>query len=268
MFDAVKRLFVRDEKGQFASTAGSDADAEDGSGIPGSATLTAKMKEGMKPGPRAMGLLTVDGKQYLVKVGPFMKGRVGSKEEALSATLGRESGVDMKAAAIRHVNGGDAVVTEFLPNAKALGDMPEQDRAAAMQAIPKVEIEKQALFDYLVGNTDQNESNYLVEGSRFIGHDKEHALDAEDKPGTAVSTPTYLRHVDPTGTGGYGFQFEPGTIEKMIGEGEKIAGKLDKMNHRATQGVRDRVAILKAFAKSPDHSAVTLDRLGKMGLRK
>jgi hypothetical protein len=125
---------------------------------------------GQRLHPNVTKVKTPDGASWVIK-GRANK-RAAVQTEVAASSLAPLAGVNVPRvhhitirgqdhAAVPHVAGTD--LTTMSPDA----------RRAALSAVPKPDLDRHALFDYLIGSADPNNGNYLVApGNKFVAIDK------------------------------------------------------------------------------------------------
>lgn len=233
--------------------------------FPSGADLASAPSKDLKPGGQVKAV-TVGGSRYVVKqadntaqTGPI---------EALAADLARVAGVNMPPATMTTVSGRPALVQAFaegrtLESLKK--ESPEAARAA-LAKVPKERIDKNVLFDYLAGNTDVHDGNYMVsDKGELTAIDKEMILGRGNLKGQRFEPPHLLHTLDPKNAMGH--QFDPKTVAQMADAGDKMAAHLDAKGMKAeARQVRDRTAVLRKLAENPKPTAGSLQQLGSQGV--
>ena len=220
----------------------------------------------LKPGGQVRAV-TVGDREYIVKQSPSV--RESGPVEEIVAGLARSAGVRVPAARMTTVGGRPALVQEHAAG-QDLGKLhkrsPEAARALVAK-IPRAEIDRHVLFEYLVGNTDVHLGNYLVtpEG-RLTAIDKELVLGRGNLKGQKFEPPALLSLTRPDGAGML-HTFDPATVATMAAAGERMAQALAARGmKREARQVADRVVVLKKLAGGTNTTAGELHRLGAKGV--
>jgi hypothetical protein len=198
---------------------------------------------------------TIDGKPYVVK----MQGEHDGKTEALVSNLATIAGVNMPAVAVREIRGMKVVVSSKVEGKRPYDIVDEKGSnglQATMAKVPKEEIDRYALFDYVVGYTDGHSKNYLITpDNHLVGIDKELALNGKGGMGTstAFEAPYHLDFA-PGADGSYGSRekvnLSRAEVARAAIAAEAIATHLSKLGRRgAANGVRLRGKVLRSMLK-------------------
>ncbi len=207
------------------------------------------------------------GKGYVVKQSPSTA--ESGPIEALSSDLARIAGVPMPGARMTAAGGRPALVQELV-SGKALDKIKEGSREAARAAlakVPKQEIDKSVLLDYLLGSSDVHDGNYMItDDDHLVPIDKEFVLGRGNLTGQRFEPPHLLSTARADGAGML-HSFDAATVREMGGAGERVAAELDRrgMKKQARQ-VRDRVVVLNKLATEPAPTAKRLYELGAGGV--
>ena len=219
-------------------------------------------------GPNGNPIVKVDGKEYMVKTA---EEKTRGDREALAAELGRSIGLNIAEVTMVPFGGREVAATEWHDGAKSVSDLIAVSEAKATEAIsqiPRQELERQALFDYVVGNSDSNDGNNLIDNGKLLTIDKEFGLTSDrGADATAKHLPQPLRLLTPDKTI-KSFAFSRAAVDSMIKDGENIAKTLEQKGDKAAGGVRDRLSVLRDFAASDNLTAGNLELLGQLGPRR
>ncbi len=129
------------------------------------------------------------------------------------------------------------------------------------------EVDRMALFDFLVGSGDRNSGNFLVEGDRLVSID--HA-DSFWSDGGRFNDPGMDAHKDMIGldTGVLGFRpdaasavFDPAVVKELAGKADAIADEIAKQNPEAGAVAKRHADVLRRLADSDDTSYANLGKL-------
>lgn len=188
------------------------------------------------------------GKEWVVK------GRVGrgkqASNEATASELGGIAGVDV--VRVHHVklDGQDASVSERVKGTP-LVKMDEAGRRAALASVPRADLDKHALLDYVIGSHDPNDGNYFVKDGKMVALDKEMSLGQGLGNRSHFQVPFMLGYATPKGTPASSYEFSSDSIKGMAELGAKVAEHLRKKGKtRDAEGVERRTAVLSELAKS------------------
>ena len=109
-----------------------------------------------------------------------VKGRNGKRaaveNEAVASALAQDIGLNVPQ--VHHIKmyGQDQAVVQVV-HGTDLSKMTPEHRKAALAKVPKPDIDKHALFDFLLGSADPNLGNYMIgKGGELIALDKEQSL--------------------------------------------------------------------------------------------
>jgi hypothetical protein len=209
----------------------------------------------------------VGGKPHLVKQAP--RTAETGKFEVLSSELAHIAGVNMPPAALTTIRGKPALVQGWVGGdtvAKIKKASPAGARAA-LATVPKEEIDRNVLFDYLMGHSDVHDGNYMVsDDGHLVAIDKEMVLGRGNLRGQRFEPPHLLSLTRPDGAGML-HPFDRATVGHMASAGDKMAAALDaKGMKREARQVRDRAVVLKKLAAGPNTTAGDLYNLGSRGV--
>lgn len=239
-------------------------------GIPTNEAFAKKIAEKgftYKGGPKGFKIATLEDKDYLIKSDVTMsRGREGSVIEEIVSGLAKDYRVDVAPVAVRMINNKEVTISEWVKDGKTLGDMGWEEKRAALSAIPQGEIARQVLFDYLVGNSDKHEGNYIIQGNKLVGIDKEFSLPKlRGTEGTTQIMPSFLRYATPTDNSlDFVFPFEE-LLHASV-QGKKLADKLERMGRKEeAESMRDRIKVIEKVEKYPQRTAQILEMLGMFG---
>ncbi len=198
-----------------------------------------------------------------------VKGRNGKlpavQNEATASGLARAIGLDVPQVHHVKLHGQDQAVVRHTAGTD-LSSLTEPQRREALAKVPRAQIDKHALFDYLIGSSDPNNGNYLVtpEG-KLTAIDKEQSLShGQTKNGTHYRIPFFLADAGKPGASAGDYEFSPESLAHMVDAGDHMADLLRKQGKpRDAMGVQRRTAVLKNLAESGQPvSAVALDKAG------
>lgn len=209
----------------------------------------------------------VGGKKYVVK--QTSNTADSGKIEALSSDLARVAGVNMPPAQMTTINGRPALVQGFA-DGRTIESLKKESPAAARAAlakVPKEQVDRNVMFDYLMGHTDVHDGNYLVsDDGRLTAIDKEMVLGRGNLTGQKFEPPHLLALAHPDGHGML-YRFDLKTVGAMADAGGKMATELERrgMKKEARQ-VSDRAVVLRKLAARPNVTAGDLHKLGVEGV--
>lgn len=219
-----------------------------------------KSKE-IKPGVSKV--TTASGDAYAVKQrGTADKG--GDAEKQVS-DMARVAGVNVPRTEKQTVNGKPAVVTEWAEG-KDMSKMTGEERKKFLATVPKEQIDKHVMFDYLLGHGDTHNGNFIAgaDGS-LVAIDKElWGHNGGHGKGTKFDIPQFLADATPKGHDTL-HTFDRKHVDDMIAAGEKMA-TTPGINPKDAAGIRNRLAVLTEFAKRPDEE-LTAGELWSAGQR-
>jgi len=205
----------------------------------------------------------INGKDWVVK-GRNGKSRAVQNEVATS-TLARSIGLDVPQVHAVKLHGQDAAAVEHVPG-RALSRMTPDERRAAIASVPREELDKHALFDYLIGSSDPNNGNYLISSDgKLVAIDKEASLRNGDVGDRAhFNIPFFLEDAQPPNTPAGQYQFSPESLAHMAEAGREMADTLTQMNRPAdARGVLRRAQVLANLARAGKPvTATQLDHAG------
>lgn len=180
-----------------------------------------------------------------------VKGRNGKRaqveNEAAASALAGIAGVNVPQVHRVTMYGQDQAAVQVVKGTD-LTKMSTDERRAALAKVPKADIDKQALFDYVIGSGDPNNGNYMIgEKGDLVGLDKEQSLGLSHIGNKAtVVTPFFLQDA-PGGESGY--QYDSEHVGQMAAAGEKMAASLKASGRtKDAVGVERRAAVLKQVA--------------------
>lgn len=230
---------------------------------PEAADVEAAEHKQIKPGvSRAR---TAAGHHYAVKRREGIAG--GAATEELVSRLAGHAGVTMPPSHRVKTSGGDSLVTPWVEG-KPLDAMTDDERKRELQTLKPGEIDRQVLFDYLVGHGDVHRGNFIkTPTGELAGIDKEMSLAVG---GMGNNTHFKVHHllddVAPQGAG-LAYKFDPAEVAKMAHHSEKLAGIVEAGgDRRSARNVRDRGRVLKKLAENPNATAGDLWKLGRQGV--
>ncbi len=226
---------------------------------PSDEELATGPRKSIKPG---VDRVTAGGRDYAVKA--RTGDALGPVAEAMASAFAAELGVSVPVSELRAVGGTPAVVTPWVAGTP-LADIPKADRAAALAAVPKAEIDKQMLFDYLVHHTDVHEGNFIVGDGAFYGIDKEFSFGnmggKRASVGTTFKPPRHLGdltpHPDPDT-----YTLDPVVMKDLA---EKALAAAATLPPAEAKVVRRRAEILAAVAAGGDTSVRRLKQVAAQG---
>lgn len=217
----------------------------------------------IKPGVEKV--QTPDGNHFAVKG----RGGIpqGPETEAKVSELAEQAGVNMPRSHLMAVKGQHSVVTPWVEGTPLDKFSPEQ-RQQLLKGLPKEEIDKQVLFDYLVAHGDVHNGNYILspDGKKLYGIDKEMSLQVGGMgENTHWKIPNLLSDVAPQGAE-LMHDFDPATVKRMVAAGHQMATHLElKGDKEGAKTVRKRTAVLQSLAGNEKVTAGDLWKAGKRG---
>lgn len=193
---------------------------------------------------------TVNGKKWVVK------GRNGKRaaveNEATASGLARSIGLNVPQVHAVKMHGQDAAAVEHVEGTPLVRMTPDE-RRGALAKVPKADIDRHALFDYLAGNSDPNNGNYMVTpDNKLAAIDKEQTLSHGAIRRLAhYRIPFFLEDAGPTpGKAAGDYAFHPQALAEMAQHGREMAKKLRADGHAMDAGgVERRTAVLDKLAK-------------------
>jgi hypothetical protein len=206
-----------------------------------------------------------NGQKYVVKQA-YNTGESGPVEE-LAAALAQTAGARAPKAKMTTLGGKPALVQEMAdgrPLADIADESPESARAA-LAKVPRTELDRHVLFDYLLGNSDGHNGNFLVGDGTMTSIDKEMILD-RGVQGQKFQPPHFVSLA--SADGGYsGYKFDPKSLPEMAAAGERMAKDLEQRGmKKAARQVRDRAVVLSKLAEQPGATVADLYKLAAKGV--
>ncbi len=206
-----------------------------------------------------------DGSTWVVKARTAGKGP--ANEEA-AAGLAPLAGVNVPAVHNLKLSDGRSVsAVHPVDGFKSFAPLSVEEGRAAMAKVPKAEVDKHALFDYLIGGGDPNTGNYgFDKNGRFVAIDKENSLNHNGLGNSGgFEAPFFLGLAQPEGKHKLDYQFDQQHVAAMAAAGAKMAEKLDSMGRsQDARGVRHRTAVLQSLgSKGGPITAEDIDRAGR-----
>ena len=234
--------------------------------FPTDAELAGAPAKDLKPGGQVRAVAVGD-RRFVVK----QAGNTATSgpAESLASDLARVAGVNMPRAAMTTVGGRPALVQEFAEG-RTLDSLKKESPEAARGAlakVPKAQIDRSVLFDYLMGNSDVHDGNYMVsEAGDLTPIDKEMVLGRGNLTGQRFEPPHLLSLTRPDGAGML-HAFDPTTVAAMAEAGNTMSAELERRGmKREARQVRDRAVVLTKLAAQPQPTAGALYHLGSQGV--
>jgi hypothetical protein len=145
--------------------------------------------------------------------------------------------------------------------------MGEDERRAALAKVPRQEIDRHTLFDYLIGASDSNNGNFMIKGDGgLVAIDKEQSLN-HGKIGNKAEfrVPFMLSDLVEKGASPSAYQFDSAAVSHMADAGQKMAAHLDATGRsKDAEGVRRRAEVLHQLAHgSAPVTAGSIDEAGR-----
>lgn len=217
--------------------------------------IEAGQKKQIKPGVDKV--TTADGKSYAVKQRETAE--AGGNAEKQVSDMARVAGVNVPRTEKQTVGSKPAVVTEWAEGGD-LKSMTPEARKKFLSQVPKEQVDKHVMFDYLIGHGDTHNGNFIAGAGAdgkpaLVGIDKElWGHNGGHGKGTKFDIPQFVADL----TGGYDtmHKFDRKHVDEMIAAGEKMA-TAPGISPKDAQGIRNRVAVLKKFAEKPDDQLTT-----------
>ena len=251
-----------DGKGGKSSNTGS---GKGGDGVPPSDKLSAAKKNGKDLGGQGgVTKVTVDGKDFVVKQRKGIE-KEGKVEEDV-AELAAIAGVSVPKSQMTTVDGQPALVTDYVKGKSIAQHRMENPTSGdavpnLVKSVPKEQVDKAVLFDYLVGHTDKHDGNFMVDdkGNMTL---IDRAMSFEPGTRQRFFQPDFLKHL-----GGDAHQFDKKTVTEMVASGEKMVKHLrDKGRVKEARVVQNRLNALKKLAEEPNPTAGRLSSIGSQGV--
>jgi hypothetical protein len=213
-----------------------------------------------------LAVATIGGKKFVVKVQASHDG----KTEALMSNLAPIAGVRMPSVAVREIKGMKVVTSQMVDGMTPFSiraskdesphDAPEGDKALikAMAKVPKEEVDRHALFDYVTGYNDAHSGNYIITPDHhLVGIDKELSLNGPGGKGnSATFDPPFHLGYCPGSDGNSSYEsrekvpLSRSEVARAVMTAEAIATHLGKLGrHGAAKGVRIRGKVLRGLLK-------------------
>jgi hypothetical protein len=200
-----------------------------------------------------------------------VKGRAGKgaavANEATASKLAKIAGVDVPPVHPQKHNGQDVAV---IPHREGtpLSAMSPADRRAAVAKVPKADLDRNALFDYAIGNGDPNTGNYLItKGGKMVAIDKEQSLTTGTGKGNKSDyhPPGFLESAVQQGKAPVHYEFDRRNMTDMASKAHQMADDLEKQGKKKeAEGVRRRAEVMTRVAAGANPpTAGELDRVGR-----
>lgn len=201
-------------------------------------------------------VLKIDNKEYVLKQNDRF-----SESEILGAKYAKIAGVTIPRVEYQNINGVKMNLVEHLPEGfKSIENHPKEERSKVVSAVPKPELEKHALYSYLIGHTDPNDGNFLIHDGKMAAIDTDPAFSLGADGSARYVRPLFLRHV-----GNENFTFSKEEVSKMIDTGEVISKSLrNDGKERDAVGVETRTNALRELIRL--HEAPTVADLINLGM--
>lgn len=250
--------------------------------IPSGKDLQDAVNKGHKrAGPQGIAIVKVGDHEYTLKRADGHH----AENEALASDLAVNfSGLRAPLQEITTVRGKSYVASAYVAGhsftdaaaaGHAAGNDPRDAVRAAVAKVPRQELERMALHDYVVGFTDSHGGNYIVSpDNHLVGIDKGNSLAHGQGDKTHFKPPTYLHYMadakkvapdaDPVAhQAGQAVSLSKAEVAHMIDAAGKIAEHLDSIGKRGeAKGVRARQEVLQQLAKLDKPTVGDLVKLG------
>jgi tRNA A-37 threonylcarbamoyl transferase component Bud32 len=203
----------------------------------------------VKPIKPGVDKVTLGGKAYALKT-RLQPDRVRSEQTV--SELASLAGVNVPKSISTSARGAPATATEWVEG-RTLAGMTSDERKEFMARVPKADIDRQVLFDYLLGHGDVHNGNFIAGSDGHL-----HGIDKElwgHQGGWGSGTKLEIPHYLADATNGYDtlHTLDRSEVERMVSAGVEMANHLESSGDKKNAvGVRNRVAVLKEFAKRSD----------------
>lgn len=210
--------------------------------------------------------VTTPSGEYVVK---DANDSAASKFEVLASVLARHGAVNLPAAKLDTVSGKPSIVQEFVQGdtVRKLGKSDPEELKRRFKEVPRADVDRAVLFDYLLGNTDVHNGNYmLTPGNRLYSIDKEMILGRGNLRSQRYEPHAFLSNLTPDGSS-LTYQFDRESVKGMAEAGRRMAAELLSAGLRPeAKQLADRVVVLEEMARRGSFDTGTLYRLGAKGV--
>ena len=253
-----------DEPGQQGgpSTAAAASTSKPGDRLPADHELATAAKTSLG-GSGGVHKVSVRGRDYVMKEGRSAR-RYGN--EVATSNLAAIAGVNMPRTHLATVRGLPVSVADFIPGGRTIDQIGRgmKDSAAmtaALAKVPKPDVDRAVLFDYLIGHTDAHNGNFMIDGNNRL-HVIDRELTFDPRFGQSFRKPYFLDHL-----GGVGYRFDPATVRDMATAGRRMADHLKRSGDSKRAGVvEERLRVLESLARESAPTVGTLVALGNKGV--
>ena len=255
--DDTKRWVRKDDGGGSGGEKSGSPSQNTGATLPTAKAVEAAPKTAVKPG--FVDRVEVDGKSFAVKYSN--QGNQSADKEVAVAELAAIAGVRVPAVQKTTVGGREALVMEWMSGG-SLDQIPEAERQERMKQVPKADIDRVALFDYLIGSSDGHDGNYmLTDDNQLVVIDREYSLGHQVSQSQTYIAGAPLKYVAPDGYEPF-HKFDKASLDEAAANGRKMAAHLESQGRpKEARGIMKRVAVIERLAQNPDKA--TSMQLGK-----